>query len=252
MRAIGGKGERRLDDVPPFWEWLAQQHNNTDAVRAEAARYIAERWQLGPWYNHRKVLSSLKAEESEHLHGARLLTQDFADLFDLAPEEQVRDHGLGVVSPLVPVGREQCTHEFKSGRRCRRDAVPGAGVCGQHGGSWMNESERAEMVQQINAKMVDLAERAVATMADLMDNAKSEKVRGDMAVALLDRIGVGPINKVELSVTPAAEEVTQTVKARLIALRGGVAPVDAEADDDGVVDGEVVSDSAGEPEAEGA
>lgn len=212
-------------DPPPLWEWLAQQHNNTDPIRAEAARYLGERWQFGVWYNHRKVLSSLQAEESEHLHGVRLLTQDFAELFDLSPDEQLTDQQMGTVAPLVPVGREQCSHEFKGGRKCRRDAVPGAGVCGKHGGSWVTETERAEMAAKISEKLVDLGDRAVATMAYLMDNAKSEKVRGDMAVELLNKIGAGPVTKMELSVTPAAEDAAREVKGRLIALRPDLAVV---------------------------
>lgn len=213
------KSSGRSDEVPPIWEWLAQQHNNADPLRAEAVRHVGERWQFGPWYNHRKVMSTLQAEESEHLHGMRLLQQDFVEFFDIEPEGQIREHGLGVVSPLIPVGREQCTHTYRSGRRCRRDAVPGAGMCGDHGGSWISETERAEMVEKISQRLVDIGDRAIATMADLMDNAKSEKVRGDMAIAILDRIGVGPINKVELSVTPEAERVAHEVRARILELK---------------------------------
>lgn len=219
-------------DVPPFWEWLAQQHNNSDPVRAEAARYIAERWQFGPWYNHRKVLSTLQAEGSDHLHGARLLTQDFVDLFDVEPAAQLREHNLGVVSPLVPVGREQCTHHYRSGKQCSKDAIPGTSLCGNHGGSWITDEERAEVVQKVSARLVDISERAVVVLADLLDNAKSEKVRYDAAVAILDRVGVGPIQKLELSVTPEAERVASEVRARILELK--------RKNEEGVVPGEVV------------
>lgn len=207
------------DDVPDLWEWLAQQHNNTDPVRAEAVRHVAERWQFGPWYNHRKVLATLQAEDSEYLHGLRLVTQDFVELFDVPANEQVRRHGIGVVSPLVPVGREQCGHHYRSGKRCGRDSVPGAGLCGNHGGSWISETERAEIVEKVSARMVDIADRAVATLADLMDNAKSEKVRGDAAVAILDRVGVGPIQKMELSVTPEAEKIAEEIRGRILEIK---------------------------------
>lgn len=234
---MGKRTAAASDDTPPFWEWLAQQHNNTDPVRAAAARYIAERWQFGIWYNHRRVLSTLQAEDSEHLHGTRLLTQDFVELFDVSASDQLREHHLGVVSPLVPVGREQCEHQYRSGKRCSRDAVPGAGQCSNHGGSWINETERAEMVEKVSARLVDLAERAVATLADLMDNAKSEKVRGDAAIAILDRVGVGPIQKLELSVTPEAEKVASEVRARIYELK---AKIDGE-----TVVGEVVDEAEG-------
>lgn len=235
-----GRPKTATEEVPPVWEWLAGQHNNTDPVRAAAVRHVGERWQFGPWYNHRKVLSTLQAEDSEHLHGIRLLTQDFVDFFSIEPTDQVREHGLGVVSPLVPVGREQCGHQYRSGKRCGRDAVPGAGLCGNHGGSWINENERAEIVEKVSAKMVDIADRAVATLADLMDNAKSEKVRGDAAIAILDRVGVGPIQKLELSVTPAAEDVARELRSRIYELKAR--------NEGEIVPGQVVP----EPEAEGA
>lgn len=238
---MGKAGE--ADEVPPIWEWLAQQHNNTDPVRAEAARYIVGRWQLGPWYNHRKVLSTLQSEDSDHLHGTRLLTQDFVEFFGIEPRDQVREHNLGVVSPLIPVGREQCTHRYRSQKQCTRDAIPGTNLCGNHGGSWITDDERAEVVQKVSAKLVDISERAVVVLADLLDNAKSEKVRYDAAVAILDRVGVGPIQKLELSVTPEAERVASEVRSRILELKRR---------NEDTVEGEVVSDSDDEGQASGA
>lgn len=236
------RGSKPAERPPAFWEWLAGQHLNSDPERAEAARHVQERWQIGPWYNHRKALAALQSENSEHLHGLRLLTQDYVDFFGISEKDQITDYdvGMGVLTPLVPVGREQCEHTFRSGKRCRRDAVPGTSLCGWHGGSWINESERAEMVQKVSERLVDLSERAVAQLAALMDNAKSEKVRYDAAVAILDRVGVGPIQKVELSVTPEAERVAQEVRARIYELKAK-----AKAD---TVPGEVVSDEEGEVE----
>lgn len=249
----------RQDDVPPVWEWMAQQHNNTDPERAEAARYVSERWQYGPWYSHRKVLSTLTAEKNEHLHGFQLLTQDFVELFDIGVKDQLGEHRLGVVSPLVPVGREQCTHTYRSGKQCKRDSVPGAGLCGDHGGSWISEAERALIVERVSARLVDISERAVATMADLMDNARSEKVRGDMAIAILDRIGVGPITKMELDITNNAEDAATRVRDRMEQIRERRAEMErreaerlalaaAEAAED-IVDGDVVEDRREEPSA---
>lgn len=211
------------EDRVELWEWLAQQHMNVDPERAEAARYVAERWQFGSWYKHSKVLAILQAEKSPYLHGMRLLTDDFVEAFGVPEEEQLRKHRLGVISPLVPVNREQCDHRYGSGKQCTRDAIPGTGRCGDHGGSWISDSERAEMVQKISGRLVDLSDRAVAVMADLMDNARSEKVRGDMAIAILDRIGVGPMTRVELDVTPASERVAAELKSRIYEMQARAA-----------------------------
>lgn len=208
--------ELRKDGVPLLVEWMAQQHNNSDPVRAAAARYIGDRWPFSNGYNHARVLKLLGSENSEYLHGARLLTEDYAETFGLEADEQF-EH-VGVIGPLVPVAREQCTHHYKSGKLCDRDAVPGSGACGYHGGSWMNESERAEMVQRVSERLVDISDRAVGVLADLMDNARSEKVRHDAAVAILDRVGVGPVSKVELEITPAAEEAAAEIRGRLLKL----------------------------------
>ncbi len=241
------QSDLRDDGVPSVVFWLAQQHLNSDTERATAARYVGERWPYTNGYNHAKVLKTLAAEEDPHLNGMRLLTEDYADLFGLAPDEQF-EH-VGVISPLVPVGRERCGHTLKSDKQCPRDAIPGAGLCGYHGGSWINESERAEMVGKVSEKLVDLSGRAIEVLAHLMDNARSEKVRQDSAMAILDRIGVGPVNKLELSVTPAAEEAAEQIRARVIELAAsdGVR-VDRNRPGSEIVPGEVVPP----PEATGA
>jgi len=234
--------------VPPFWEWMAQQHNNSDPARAAAARYIGDRWQFGPWYKHQRVLSALGTEESEHLRAARLLTDDYAELFGLDVAEQL--HGFqatGVISPLVPVTADQCQWVYKSNKRCTRDAAPGADKCGWHGGTMITEQERVEIVAQIAARLVDISDRAVATLAHLMDNAKSEKVRHDSAVAILDRIGVGPISKVELDITQSAEFQAAQVRERLGKLRARQTPAlppAAEPESGDIVDAEVVEETA--------
>lgn len=245
MCLMGRKqSELRDEGVPSIVFWLAQQHLNSDPVRAEAARYVGERWPFTNGYHHAKVLKTLASEEDPHLHGMRLLTEDYAELFGLAPDEQF-EH-VGVVGPLVPVARERCGHTLKSDKQCPRDAIPGAGFCGYHGGSWINETERAEMVGKISEKLVDLSSRAVTVLADLMDNARSEKVRLDAAAAILDRIGVGPINKLELSVTPQAEEAADQIRARVIQL---AASDGKRVDQDRPVAGEVLA-STDEPAGE--
>lgn len=232
------------DKAPPFWEWMSRQHLNADAVRAEAARYIASRWDYGPWYRNNQVLRALESENSPYANGLRLLMQDYSEQFDVSARDQMRER-LGVVSPLVPVGREECNHPFPNGKRCTRDAIPGAGVCSVHGGSWITEAEREAMASAIQQRLIDLSTRAVTVLADLMDNAKSEKVRFDAAVAVLDRSGIGAVTKVEVSVTQEAEAVTDAVRARLEQIRARAGEKEK------FIDAEVISDTADEEPADG-
>lgn len=233
------RNDLRDSGVPSLVEWLAQQHNNSDPIRSSAARSVGERWPFTNGYNHTRVLKILAAEEDPHLTGLRLLTEDYADQFGLSSTEQF-EH-VGVISPLVPVASEPCGHIYKSGKGCGRDSIPGAGKCGWHGGSWINESERADMVAKVSEKLVDLSVRSVTVLAELMDGAKSEKVRYDAAVAILDRIGISPVNKVELSLTPKAEDAAEEIRARVLQL--------ATKDGEAVVPGEVTAVTDEPPEA---
>lgn len=201
------------DEIPPIWEWMAGQHLNSHPECAAAARHVSERWGFNPYYNHAVALRSLQSEQSEHLNGLRLLTEQYADQFGISPTKQIKAYGA--ITPLIPLTREQCTHETSPGRHCTRDAVPGTGVCGNHGGQWITDAERLEIVRQISGRLVDISDRAVRTLADLMDNAKSEMVRMQSAIAVLDRIGLSPVQQIELNVTNQAEEAAAQVLENL-------------------------------------
>lgn len=210
---------------PAFWEWMGRQHLNADPMRAAAAIHVKSRWDLGPWYRNNEALRALEGENSEHAQGLRLLTQDYAEQFDKSARDQMAER-LGAISPLVQVFREQCS-------KCTADALPGAGVCSKHGGSWITEEERANVSAAIQERLVGLSVRAVSVLDDLMTNAKSEKVRYDAAVAILDRSGLGAVQKVEVSVTETAESAASEIRGRLISLQ--------ERAKDATVPGEVVN-----------
>lgn len=200
-------------DIPPVWEWMAGQHLNSDPECAEAARHVSGRWGFSPYYNHARALRTLQSENSEHLNGLRRLTEQYADQFGIEPSKQIKTYGA--ITPLIPLHREQCSHDTSPGRHCTRDAVPGTGLCGNHGGQWITDAERLEIVRQISGRLVDISERAVSTLADLMDNAKSEMVRMQSAVSILDRIGLSPVQQIELNVTNQAEEAAAQVLENL-------------------------------------
>jgi hypothetical protein len=203
--------------APPFHMWMAEQHLNTDPTRRDAAIHIRDRFGFYENYRHGFILRKLVAEDSPHVRGAQQLADDYARLFNLEPDKQMQT--FGGISPLVPVVLEQCNHLTRANRACQRDAVPGTGRCGYHGGQWVTENERAAVVKEISGRLVDISDRAVRVIADLMDNAKSEKVRLDAAIAVLDRVGVGPTQTLELDLTTSAESTAAEVIARLERLR---------------------------------
>lgn len=192
-----------------FPEWLAQQSSNLDPERAEAAKYVTERWPV-TYANADRILRALIAEDSEFVVGFRLLIEEYVDFFGIDPRKQLET--LRMVAPGVNVTVTRCSE-------CKREEVPGTGKCARHGVGLMTEQERRDLVDRISEKMVLASDRALRVVLDLMDNAKSEKVRGDMALALFDRIGAGPISKVELDVTPRAEAAANEVRGRLLKLQ---------------------------------
>jgi hypothetical protein len=203
--------------IPIFGEWLLLQQTNTDPLRSEAARHIVGRWSVFPWYSHDRVLRMLGRENSEYLLGAQLLASDFAELFNVDPKS-ARDSGAAIL-PFAPQS-DLCREIKPNGRLCGREAVPGAGVCGRHGGQWLTEKERTQITSQVKDRVLEATDAAVRVLLELMDNGVSEKVRLDAALAVLDRAGAGATTKIEMEVTNAGIQATEEIRARLAALAG--------------------------------
>lgn len=195
-----------------MYEWLASQHLNTDERRAAAARYLAERFGFWEGYNHARALRMLGRENSEHLLGAQLLSDDYASQFQLDGKDRLAKTGLA--GPLVPVDVVQCNWEYASTKRCQRVAIPGAEKCGQHGGAWISEAERENLASSVMDRLVLLTDRAVGALEGLLD-AGSEKVRLEAALGILDRAGVGAAKKVDINITNEAEQEAEEVMSRL-------------------------------------
>jgi hypothetical protein len=54
--------------------------------------------------------------------------------------------------------------------------------------------------------LLGLSERAVGVIEDLLDHGRSEKVRLDAAVAVLDRVGVGPTSTLRLGAADVEDD----------------------------------------------
>lgn len=80
----------------------------------------------------------------------------------------------------------QCKFIRKDGSRCRKWAINGAFVCYRHGGQLLTVRQAA------NARKAYAANRAIATILDLVENGESEHVRLRAAKFLLRYAGVTP------------------------------------------------------------
>jgi hypothetical protein len=208
---------------PTFPEWMATQITNTEAARAEAAAHISGRWALTSWYSHDKVLRALEKEGSEHLHGARLLGADYAEQFKLSA---VAAHQNGAtILPFAPPG-ERCAEPKANGSLCMREAVPGAGRCGRHGGTWLTEDERRATAEAVTDQILEASAAALRVLTELLDNGVSEKVRLDAALAILDRSKPPSTTKIELEITQQGAQAAAEIEARLVALAENLAAAD--------------------------
>lgn len=202
-------GLSRDPQAPKIGPWLMGQHLHPDPTCAAAARAVIARWNLN-WTPVSRVVRALTQEESEHLLGMQRLLDEYRDAYGIQVGDDYLIRAIGAAGALVPVGVEYCT---KCGTR---EAVPGTGLCARDGGQWMDAETRRNIGQQVADHLLDLSMRATRTLADLMDNATSEKVRYDAAVAILDRAGLGAVTKVEHTFDiDSAQKATALVNERL-------------------------------------
>lgn len=212
----------REPERPTVGEWVAAQATNLDALRRDAARHIVGRWDpSGAWFDYARVLRTLETEDSPFLMGAQILAADYAETFNLSATDEVKTSGG--VGPLIPIGRIRCVEPKADGSQCTRYGVPGNDKCWQHGGMWVSQTELERVSAHVSEKLMMATDRAYRTVVDLMDNGKSEMVRLQAALGVFDRAGIGPVSKVELEVTSAAEQAAAEVLRRIEELSNGVA-----------------------------
>lgn len=181
----------RKPKIPAFWAWMAEQHTNLDPQRAAAATFIATRWSFNEFYNHSRVVRTLRREDSEHLVGAQLLAEDYANFYGLTAVDRIGVSGLA--SPLFPEAPRTCTEEG-----CYRQPPAGSDLCNRHGAHLLSGADRERIAEAVADRLIGLSERAVGVLEDLLDHGRSEKVRFDAAVAVLDRVGVGPTSTLRI------------------------------------------------------
>ena len=226
--------ERDEDDDKPkrkpsrVGKWVATQAHNVDPVRREAAEHICSRWDTySGWFDLAKVLRTLIREDSEFAAGARLLATDYVEQFaspgkdgDAEGTDKVR--GLTLAGPLVPIDVVRCAHTWlvaDATHRCRRDAVPGSDRCGRHGGQYMSAEDARRISEHTSSRILDATDRAVRTLIELMDEGRSEMVRLQAATSILDRAGIGPTQRIEVSTAEAGDNAAAELRARLARMR---------------------------------
>lgn len=214
----------------PFWRWMATQHHHTNPAVRAAVAHIRDRWGFTERYSHATVLSTLSKEDSVHLVAARQLADEYALIFGV--NEDTRRMVSGVGGQWFPFGPEICS-------LCTREAIPGTGHCARHGGQWVTEEDRAAASRVIAERMEMLSARAVRVIEDLLDHGRSERVRLDAAVVVLDRSGFGPSATLRLE-GDGGPDPADLVRDRLEQLGASIrVAVDA----DGYIDGEVLDEA---------
>ena len=82
--------------------------------------------------------------------------------------------------------RVQCRATSRHGKQCLRTAIPGGYVCNFHGGASPLARQAARM------RLLAMVEPAFGVLMELMADGTDEKTRLAAAVAVLDRVGMGP------------------------------------------------------------
>lgn len=202
----GEKGEKR----PPLWRWFGTQIAHSDPAKAAAAKHVRERWDL-PTSRFSKIDRALTQEDSVHLTPFRMLLDEYRIAYNVETGDEDYARETGVAGLLVPFGPEKC-------EKCNRDAVPGTGMCGMHGGQWISPQDYADISHRIHDRLLTMSESALRVLQDLMDNGRSEQVRMMAATAVLDRAGVGPHMNVnhtgEITISDSEKAATE-LRARL-------------------------------------
>lgn len=111
----------------------------------------------------------------------------------------------------------RCTSHYKSGDRCRREANPGANVCGQHGALIPAVQARAAVRIQMNA------DTAAKQLVDWMNDASVDmRERVKIAQDMLDRSGLNAVQKHLVGIGPV--DPVEDLFARILADPAGLAP----------------------------
>lgn len=217
-RSQGPKNKDGSEKAPPLWRWFSAQAAHSIPERAAAAKHVRERFNLAFSY-FSKIDRALAEEDSEHLIGFRELLDEYRVLFNIADDDDEFARQTGVGGKMLPVGIERC-------ERCKRESIPGTGLCARHGGQWISEKDVADISRRNHERILVLSGQALRALEDLLDNAKSEQVRMQTAMVILDRAGFGAhvnINHSGSVTVESRDEATTILQTRLATLAANVA-----------------------------
>lgn len=178
------KTSEKTEKPPPLWRWFSTQVAHTDPAKAEAARVIRDRWDL-PSKTFRSIDRALASEDSEHLTAFRQLLDEYRVTYAIATDDDAYARETGMGGLLIPFAPEKC-------EQCKREAIPGTGKCGRHGGAYLSPKDAADLSRRLHDRILTMSEAALRVLQDLMDNGRSEQVRMMAATSVLDRAGIGP------------------------------------------------------------
>lgn len=233
----------RREKRTPLWRWFSVQGGHSNPVRAAAARHVKDRWNIA-YCPFGRIDRALAKEESPYLIGFRELLDEYRILYNIEDSDDSFARETGVGGKLLPFAPEVCED-------CTRDAVPGTGKCGRHGGQWISEKDRTDLSRRLHDRLLVMSESALQVLQDILDNEKSGHVRVQAAALVLDRAGFGAnvnVNHTGSVSIEAGDEAMDALRGRLAQLAINVKYHDeilaAESDGLGdVVDAEVVSEA---------
>lgn len=210
------------DKVPPFERWLLAQRHNPDPELAAAATYIAGEFALGPWYRHDRVVRQLQAESSPYHRGALRLYDRWMEKYPNArPEDAVTTGALPDRTLPVEVDVDEVMPLCDT-KDCTRPSFP-SGKCWFHGGAdaYLSDEERNRIAAHVADRITHGNERAMSVLLEILNNGKSEKVRADIAIKMLEFGGHAAVQTLRIVNDEDANSPARIVMERLNQLAAG-------------------------------
>lgn len=245
--SVRAQEAKRAQGLTRISKWLSVQSNNLDPLRREAASHVMSRWEVAdPYFNPGRVLRTLTREQSPYLTGFQLLLDDYRTEFH--DDKAIRE--IGAAGPFTPVEIILCA-------KCSRTAVAGSDLCAKHGGQFLTPEDQQRISAHTAQMLTALTSKAVGALDDLMDNAKSEKVRFDAASRVLELAGIGPGMRITIDDSGAAQRQREAIEARIVQMRDSLlasvkmkelesAPADSD-DTADIVDADLVDEEEPQP-----
>lgn len=250
-----------------FKAWLSELSDADPVREGEYAPIygIAEDKRFSVTYNFEKYAETIREHARSTEHGEKLidllLKAEAEWRIDKATTKKSRE-ALSIEKSKTPVVAEiRCGFTFKSGSTCTSFAIPGSPRCERHGGALLDPMTRQSMLMVAYSRLIEGSETAVETLIEVCESSKSDMARVQAAKEILDRAGLTPEVRINVTTEDTSESRIQRLqeqlnktKERIIATHtpessteDGAAKVLAEVPEDSdTVDAEVVGDELDE------